>query len=302
VQLALSPDGTSLAFTTLQQNADLWRLPVSPETGVATGEPGSLTATTREDSRGSWSPDGARIAFNSDRGGEMNLWLHDIGTDVTTQLTRGAGGDYQPFWSPDGERIVFFSLRSGSSDIWEVDAAGGEPLRLTEGEGIEVNPCYSPDGTRIAYQSDRDGRLEVWVMGADGGDPRQLTRVGVRGHFLRWTDDGRYVVFRRPMAEGSETWLAPADGGPPVKMPGEIRGGSHMSFSPDRSRILDVSGHRTLWVSPVEGGEIVKSFEFADPRARIDYPSWSPDGRWVLFDRFVPEGGDIWEISLPDGD
>jgi hypothetical protein len=35
-------------------------------------------------------------------------------------------------------------------------------------------------------------------------------------------------------------------------------------------------------------------FEFDDPDARIDYPVWSPDGRWVLFDRFRPQGGDIW--------
>jgi len=38
-------------------------------------------------------------------------------------------------------------------------------------------------------------------------------------------------------------------------------------------------------------------YEFADPAVRIDYPVWSPDGKWLLFDRFRPEGGDIWVME-----
>lgn len=73
--------------------------------------------------------------------------------------------------------------------------------------------------------------------------------------------------------------------------------GSHMSFSPDRSRIMDVVGLRVLWVSPVSGGKLERVYEFPEPDARIEYPVWSPDGKWVLFDRFRPQGGDIWARS-----
>jgi len=67
-----------------------------------------------------------------------------------------------------------------------------------------------------------------------------------------------------------------------------------MSFSPDFSLIMDVVGHKALWVSPLRSGKPEKVFAFDEPDARIDYPVWSPDGRWVLVDRFRPEGGDIW--------
>jgi hypothetical protein len=60
---------------------------------------------------------------------------------------------------------------------------------------------------------------------------------------------------------------------------------------------MDVLGHRTLWCSPLRDGEPRKVFEFDDPESRIDYPVWSPDGRWVLFDRFVPQGGDVWSVE-----
>ena len=102
VQLAMSPAGEQLAFAILRQNADLWRLPVSPQTGLAIGNPEELVASTREDSRGAWSPDGTQIAFNSDRNGEMNLYLHSMVDHSNRQLTRGLGGDFQPQWQYTG--------------------------------------------------------------------------------------------------------------------------------------------------------------------------------------------------------
>ena len=63
---------------------------------------------------------------------------------------------------------------------------------------------------------------------------------------------------------------------------------------------MDVLGHRVLWVTPVLGGEPVQAFAFADSSVRIDYPVWSPDGRWVLFDRTHPEGGDVWVLRLEE--
>jgi len=86
-----------------------------------------------------------------------------------------------------------------------------------------------------------------------------------------------------------------ADGGEPQPF-AEIMGGAHMSFSPDHARIMDVVGHKVR-VSPIKDGKPEKVYEFPDPDARIDYPVWSTDGNWVLFDHFRPQGGDIWAMS-----
>jgi Tol biopolymer transport system component/predicted Ser/Thr protein kinase len=297
VQLALAPDGHRMAFAILRQNADLWRLPVAPDTGLPAGVPEEVLGTTREDSRGAWSPDGLRIAFNSDRSGEMNLYVYSLQEKTTRQVTSGPGGDFQPQWSPDGRQLVFFSARRGNAAVWLVDVAGGTPRQLTSDPSLDINPFFSPDGAHIAFQSDRSGRLEVWVMNADGGAQRQLTKLGVGGHFLRWSRDGTAVFFRCPCGGKPQTYRVPLDGGEPVPLNPEIAGGSHMSFSPDFSLIMDVVAHKTLWVSPVGGGKPAKVYEFDDGESRIDYPVWSPDGKWVLFDRFRPQGGDIWVIE-----
>ncbi len=294
VEVATSPDDERIAFATLHQNADIWKLPVLAQTGLPRGSPEAVVSTTREDSRGAWSPDNKMVAFNSDRAGDMNIWLFSPADANVRQLTTGHGGDFQPNWSPDEKKIVFFSSRSGIPNVWEVEVAGGALRRLTSNSAMNVNPIFSPDGTLIAYQSDQSGRLEVWVMNADGSNPRQLANVGVMGHFMRWS--GRDLIFRCPCSGKPTVMKVPIDGGDPQPF-AEIMGGSHMSFSPDHSRIMDVVGHKVLWVSPVNAGKPEKVYEFPDSDVRIDYPVWSPDGNWVLFDRFRPQGGDIWAMS-----
>jgi Tol biopolymer transport system component len=296
VEIAISPDGKRIAFTTLRQNADIWRLPVSPETGMPTGRPEEVITTTREDSRGAWSPDGRTIAFNSDRTGEINIWLYSLDDRRSRQLTKGPGGDFQANWSPDGKTIVFFSSRAGNADIWSVDVDSGELKRLTKTDAVNVNPFFSPDGNLIAYNSDETGRPEVWIMNADGSEPRQLASSGVMGHFIRWSKEGDGVIFRCPASGDPRAVKVFLDGKEAGQL-AEVIGGAHMSLSPDHSRIMDVVGHKVLWVSPLDGGEPQKVFEFDDPDVRIDYPVWSPDGRWVLFDRFRPQGGDIWMME-----
>ena len=132
-------------------------------------------------------------------------------------------------------------------------------------------------------------------MKADGSSPRQLTEVGVMGHFLVWTPDGSSILLRCPSGKPRTLQVA-LTGGEPQEL-SEVVGGAHMSLSPDGSRVMDVLAHKALWVSPLETGRPERVFEFEDPDVRIDYPFWSPDGRWVLFDRFRPQGGDVWVME-----
>ena len=295
LDVAIAKDGRRMAMATLRLNADVWRLPVTPE-GTVTGPPQELIATTREESRGTWSRDGSSMAFCSDRAGEMNIWVRAVAGGADRQLTRGDGGDYQPDWSPDGSRITFFSRRGDSLDIWDADARTGALRQLTRAPSSETHSFYSPDGRQIAYLSDATGRLEVWLMNTDGSNPRQLTKTGVSIHFIRWSADGQHVSYLS-LADAQPRLATMAVAGGEETFLKIERGGAHHSFSPDRKRIIDVRNHKTMWLGNVDTGEVTTIFEFDDPQVRIDYPVWSPDGKWVLFDRVRPEGGDIWMLE-----
>jgi Tol biopolymer transport system component len=296
VQPAIAPDGKRIVFAVRGTNADLWRLAVSPQTGLPRGEPEPLVATSRVENRGEWSPDGHRIAFNSDRQGQMNIWIRSLADAAERRITSGPGGDYQPTWSHDGRRLVFFSGRGGNTDIWSVMADGSGLTRLTHDPALDTNPFYSPDGQWIAFVSDRSGSSEVWVMRQDGSEQRQLASVGVWGHFLRWTSDSRAVTFRSASPSPIHIFRVHLKDGSLEPLP-EISSGGHMSFSPDGRIAMDVRGHKTLWAYPLDGRPAYKVFEFADLKVRIDYPMWSPDGRWVIFDRVSPRGGDLWMLE-----
>ncbi|HSG91947.1 MAG TPA: protein kinase, partial [Pseudomonadales bacterium] len=238
LQIAVSDDGRRVLFTILGINSDIWRLPVDPTSAAVQGPAQPLVASTREDSRAAWSPDGARIAFNSNRLGPMNIWIRDLTSGVERPLTEGEGGDYQPVWAPDGSWIAFFSSRTRNPEIWRVEVQSGELTQLTHDPALDTNPSISADGEWIAFQSDREGRKEVWLMRADGSEERVLTTVGTSDHFMRWTKDSRHLYCDD--IDGTLTHRVDVATGEVVELTG-IRGGSHMSLSPDEQSILDVT-------------------------------------------------------------
>ncbi len=177
------------------------------------GKPKALTRTSRSDLDPTWSADGARIAFASNRRRPINFDLYIMEADGRKQrrLTRSPANDIDPVWSPDGARIAFSSDRvAGSFDIWTIKPNGRGQRRLTDSAGTDVDPAWSPDGTQIAFASSRErANFDIWVMNADGSDPHRVT--GGLGQDLSpsWSPDGRLIAFdRRPPLRGDAELLS----------------------------------------------------------------------------------------------
>ncbi len=117
----------------------------------------------------------ARIAFDSDRDGDRDIYVMQADGTGLVQLTDHPGDDGWPAWSPDGRRIAFGSDRDGDWDIYVMQADGTGLVQLTDHPGDDWWPAWSPDGRRIAFGSDRDGDRDIYVMQADGTGLVQLT-------------------------------------------------------------------------------------------------------------------------------
>lgn len=303
---ALSPDGNSLAYTILSWNSDIWLIPMDAENGTVSGSPQALIESSREDTRASFSRDETKIVFTSDRNRHMNLFVASFDSDngvagEPVQVTFGPGGDYQAFWSGDGTNIVFFSRRTGSEDLWRISIDEnlqpvGEPVQLTDYPGQDINPIYSPDGRHIAWMSDRSGALEVWVMKADGSDPLLLSHTGTGGHYAPWYDNESVVYLSTGGA-----WRAFIDGRKPEQI--MATAGGHMSFSPNRKWVAD-NNHIAILVFPlaitVTREQRQPVHAFPDSSIGVDYTIWSPSGKWIIFDRNIAEGGDIFMLTGVD--
>jgi len=137
----------------------------------------------------SWSPDGTRIAYRSERGGETEIWtMNADGTD-RRRLTAGLS----PAWSPDGG-LIAFAGPSGHSGIVTLIRPDGTGLRqLPHTEGGEY-PSWSPDGTRIAFNSNLSGDHVMSIAHVDGSNVVDLSSVG-EGWQVAWSPDGQFILF-----------------------------------------------------------------------------------------------------------
>ena len=135
------------------------------------------------------------IVFNSNRGGNYDIYvMNDDGSNVT-RLTDHPDWDNDPAWSPDGNRIAFDSIRDGNFEIYAMNADGTGPVNLTNHPSGDESPSWSPDGKRIAFKSYRDGNSEIYVMNADGTSPIRLTDDPEWDGAPAWSPDSSKIAF-----------------------------------------------------------------------------------------------------------
>lgn len=220
-----------------------------------------------------FSPDGAQIAYCSDRDGSFEIYVRQLNPEGREiRVTSDGRDNYEPAWSPDGIRIAYASR--GTPGIWLVPALGGEPRRLTT---FGSRPAWSLDGGTIAFQSGGP-----WgTVAADGPEA----------------------------APPSSLWLVPAEGGDPVPLthPGTPPGG-HGSpvFSPDGTEVVFVAGPKLWSVSRKDGTvrQVLprKEGERAGaPRHYFFGPAFSPKGDFLYFahtdESFRPAS--LWMARAP---
>jgi len=187
----ISPDGKRVATWLQDDEVAVWLLDFATD---------SLARLTRgmDDHSPVWSPDGKRIAFDSSRTGNYEVYLSSTDAPASeTALTRRRRDHFVNAWLPDG-RLVFteHSIRDGM-DLWtigEQDGATAEPLLRTVFN--ESEPAFSADGRWIAYVSDETRRNEVYVRRFPLQGPRlQASRDG--GDEPVWSRSGQELFFRK---------------------------------------------------------------------------------------------------------
>jgi Tol biopolymer transport system component/C-terminal processing protease CtpA/Prc len=267
---ALSPDNKELAFVS---GGDIW---VAPASG---GEAHLLVSNPATESRPLYSPDGKKLAFVSDRTGNGDIYVLDLGSGALTRITYDSASEVLDGWSRDGEWIYFSSGAqeiSGMNDVFRVRAGGGTPAAVSNDHYTnEFFSAPSPDGKRIALcargvaagQWWRHGHShldesELWLR--DDAGAKQLTPRGAKHLWPMWSRDGVHLFYMSDESGAENLWSL------------DVGAGVILSEAKDPGVGLATSGSfaalRPLRMTRFENG-------------RVLWPSIAYDGSAIVFER-----------------
>ena len=229
------------------------------------------------------SPTSGRIAFNSDRDGNYEIYAINADGSGVTRLTNNPARDVSPAWSPDGNRIAFVTNRDGNLEIYVMNADGSGVTRLTNNSAVDDSPAWSPDGNRIAFYSTRDGVFEIYVMNADGSGVTRLTNDSAIAGSPAWSPDGNLIAFDSARDGNQEIYVMNADGSGVTRLTNNPARDVSPAWSPDGNRIAFHSNrdrNYEIYAINADGSGVTR---LTNNSAFDGWPAWSPDGNRIAF-------------------
>jgi TolB protein len=163
---AWSPDDQWLAYVSFEN-----RLSAIYIQRIRTGERRLVSQRAGVNGAPTFSPDGTRLALTlSGSGGNLDLWLLDLGTQALTRLTDDPAVDTEAAWSPDGKSLYFTSDRAGGPQIYRLDIANPRRVqRISFGSSYAARPRISADGTKMAFVTREGSNYRIGVQDLASG-------------------------------------------------------------------------------------------------------------------------------------
>jgi len=184
------------------------------------------------------SPDGKWVAYTvstpslQDNHNVARVWVAEVATGKSRQLTGGPGSDRQPRWSSDGKTLAFISTRDGGAQVWLLPVAGGDARKVSSLAEGASDPLWMPDGKGLLVTSDMKWPPSQEIDQRNGQyptDARLWTNLMWR-HWDDWRAGKRQHVFLVDVASGKATDLTPMDHDVPTIATG---GDGDVAVSPD---------------------------------------------------------------------
>jgi len=298
VGAAASQDGTSVAFSAVDESLNLEELPFDAEAGRVTGPARELTSGNNHIGFFDLAPDGKAVVFVAERGAWSHLWRLDPPAPAV-ELTRDPNfSETNPEWSPDGREIAFSRTPTGASQnsqaLWIMNADGTNPRRVTDFSG---EMAWLPDGKALIQRGDTLLRLDL-ATGAGapvaGAKVQTLLSVDPTGQWLAYqnTEGGHLGLAAVPVAGGTARPIA--TGHYETYHPFFSPSGRWVYFQPAHKDLFRVPGPTQGWAEAAPQ----KVTDFSGFDLYIENPRISRDGSKLFYTR-GRRTGDIFILHLP---
>lgn len=241
------------------------------------------------------SADGTQILYQSNRGGNWQLYILDLATSSSRTLTT-KGNNNLPDWSPDGARIAFVSDRDGNEEVYLLE--GTTERRLTNNPGRDIHPYFAPDGKSLLFNSERAGQLDVYSLDLTTGESKQLTATKQDETCARYSADASKIVLLRNDPTADDIWLLENGRERNLTNTPQIRDGWPV-FGPDNAVYFGAmdKGSFSIYRARSDGTN-KQQLTFAGADEEDARPFVSTDGSRLIFNRRHHGGIDILELRL----
>jgi Tol biopolymer transport system component len=278
---SISRRGNQLAYTVRKQWETIWRLDLK-DRRHAVAAPVRLLSGRGIAWRPSYSPDGKKIVFESNRMGYADIWMCDSDGSNCSQLTALHGTTGTARWSPDGRQVAFESISQDYYQVGVVEVPDGTP-RILKTVPVANNgaPNWSRDGESIYFYSDDHGRFQLWKMPLKGGSPVRVTSDG--GVYGIESKDGRFLYYSK--FSGAGIWKKSLESGQESRLP--IDAGSWYDWDVAESGIyflnLKFPPNGRIEFFDFANGQSTPIFALDKPASLYGGLALSPDGKSILF-------------------
>ena len=257
------------------------------------------------------SPDGARIAFLSNKDGNDDVYVVSRDGTGDVRLTNTPDDKGRPSWSSDGKHVWFSTVADGVSRIDSIDPDGPNLKQIGTVPGRAATLSHS--AKHVLYLTGPWTAVRLYVSNLDGSDARVLADNAPVLWNVQWSPDDKHIAYtgRSPEEKALSVWVMNADGSHPRQIthlaPGE--GGAQLpAWSADGRRIamqasdLDPKKHDAhIWVVDLKTGAAHNLTPHAEPYLD-EYPSWFPDGKQIAFQSNRSGRMEIWVMNADGSD
>jgi Tol biopolymer transport system component len=243
----------------------------------------NVTSNSGSDANPSFSYDGTKIVFRSERDNDADDQIYVMNFDGSNQhnVTNDSADSHWPAWSPDGTQIAFYSgcgsIGIGAS-IYVMNSNGMNKHSITDCIAFEGVPTWSPQGTQIAFAVDSlyYSYSAIYIMNADGSNLHKITDHLNNDFDPTWSHDGTKIVFASERAGHIQIYVMNADGSNQHNISNSSSYDLEPCWSPDDSQIAftsDREGNNDVFVMDADGSN--QHNVSNNPASDYD-PSWAP--------------------------
>lgn len=245
-----------------------------------------------------------KIAYVSELGTARELFVMDYDGYEPHQLTADGFLNLMPRWSPDRRFLVFTTYRNRNrQDIDMIELATGKRWTLVAQGGLNITPALSPDGNALAYASSHEGNAELYRLDTRTKAVQRLTTNAAGDLSPSWSPSGREIAFTSDRGGGPQIFLMSADGSNVRRLTFDGDYNAAPAWSPRGNWIAYVcrtpkKEYKLCVITP--DGQ--KHLQLTTGLGVDDSPSWSPDGRHLVFSSTVDGKSQIYMMNADGKD